>query len=82
VVFVGARFVPGFGGFYKNLALFMQKIKDTSRSEAKTQSQSPERSEGEAWGKKIKISHLQTAFTIFYKINEDLYKLKISFLKE
>jgi len=46
----------------------MQKIKDKSRSEAKTQSQSPERSEGEAWGKKIKVSHLQTAFTIFYKI--------------
>jgi len=33
-------------------ALFMQKIKDKSRSEAKTQSQSPERSEGEAWGKR------------------------------
>jgi len=46
----------------------MQKIKDKSRSEAKTQSQSPERSEGEVWGKKIKVSHLQTAFTIFYKI--------------
>jgi hypothetical protein len=40
----------------------MQKIKDKSRSEAKTQSQSPERSEGEAWGKKIKVSHLQTVF--------------------
>ena len=38
----------------------MQKIKDKSRSEAKTQS--------EAWGEKIKVSHLQTAFTIFYKI--------------
>ena len=32
-----------------------QKTKDKSRSEAKTQSQSPERSEGEAWGKKIKV---------------------------
>jgi len=31
----------------------MQKIKDKNRSEA--------------WGKKIKVSHLQTAFTIFYK---------------
>ena len=47
----------------------MQKIKDKSRSEAKTQSQSPERSEGEAWGKKIKVSHLQTEFTIFIKLH-------------
>jgi len=44
----------------------MQKIKDKSRSEAKTQSQSPERSEGEAWGKKIKVSHLRTIFIIFF----------------
>ena len=44
----------------------MQKIKDKSRSDAKTQSQSPERSEGEAWGKKIKVSHLQTIFNIFF----------------
>ena len=39
----------------------MQKIKDKSRSEAKTQS--------EAWGKKIKVSHLQTEFTIFIKLH-------------
>jgi hypothetical protein len=39
-------------------ALFMQKIKDKSRSEAKTQS--------EAWGKKIKVSHLQTIFNICF----------------
>ena len=44
----------------------MQKIKDKSRSEAKTQSQSPERGEGEAWGKKIKVRHLQTIFNIFF----------------
>jgi len=36
----------------------MQKIKDKSRSEAKTQS--------EAWGKKIKVRHLQTIFNIFF----------------
>ena len=36
----------------------MQKIKDKSRSEAKTQS--------EAWGKKIKVSHLQTIFNIYF----------------
>ena len=35
----------------ENMAWLMEKIKDKSRSEAKTQSRSPERSEGEAWGK-------------------------------
>jgi len=42
------------------------KRQKSKRSEAKTQSQSPERSEGEAWGKKIKVSHLQTIFNICF----------------